>query len=955
MMIRLLNHFNYVKPFQPRPLKLGLIVVLLSSCLININTGIASNAKLGEESNPLDQNQISPAKNESSEGNQLYMPLVNGYTSYKPGLSDGSWPMAGANPRRNSWTSEEVRGHLIAEWFKPFEPYIMQKVQIIADYEKLYISTAKGLYALKADTGEQVWVYPTEMPLGHSPTIHEGVAYVGGFDHKLHAVNAHNGDFLWSFTANAGFDTNPLVVNDVAYLGNRDGYFYAINIEEGIEGSLAWKFKTNGPIHYSAAYQNGKVYFASNDSHAYALDAESGELVWKSARLPGAGFHSWWPVIYGDKIIFAGSNNYRVVVEPGLDSTFPKAELGDIFPHHKDDPRGTLVGPLGTATGDWAVGTPTIDASKATHTSNGSTTPITEYFEWKKWRRTYFVLDLSSGVEETYDFDADGKLEYAPILWLGNDSGNRYPPVVGLDGVLYQGNNYYSDPWIAGGHISGWRLGTPNISLVSGGWNAVDEPIAYSGGGSLIYWSRCCDRIAGAFDITLPVQSLKTQSGTKSNVVDRSWTYFSYDLPNKVPGYNSNTYVWDPYFKPYGGVFGGRNGSYGFHGDVNPPIPYQGKVYIHRGNSIIAFSPGKKSVVALPQAAIAPSQDAGIPPLTDEQIIDLLEIQIEAMIAAGHLRPGYSSTGFLEFKSSRICGADLLDYFHNPADTIYTLIRALPYLSEPLLQQTKDYLELEFDLYPPYEIEHIGWRDGNQREAFILPPDVNLRRAIFGPAQSIFNYTPWSKSPFRFYALWKYAEIFGDAASLFNQSKGDLAPLPADSKLVEMPHLNNVFIAGYMGYLELEKLATGSETPSIRNKLNHLLNLRVTTFSKESANSFFVDIPKYYCRSYNSAQNFMFMVPELAEHLRNNALAKVQDAVNLYEEITPLWFATNVEAAFAEGTINHLYDVNAIFQAKTLILDESREEMTKYLDVPAFPRGDLFYIQNLVSLLETSP
>lgn len=955
-MKRSLYRSNLHKLFRSKTWKL-VINVLILSCLLSLsNPGFASSTGLGEYSSPQTLDQASANSLEESEDSQLFMPLVNGYTSYKPGPSDGNWPMAGANPQRNSWTSEEVRGHLIAEWFKPFESYIMQKVQIIAEYGNLYISTANGLYALDAETGAQEWVYPTEMPLGHSPTIHEGVAYVGGFDHKLHAVDAYSGDFLWSFSANAGFDTNPLVVDGKAFLGNRNGYFYAINIEEGLEGTLAWKFKTNGPIHFSAAYKNGIVYFASNDSHAYALDAESGELVWKSTKLPGAGFHSWWPVIYGDKIIFAGSNNYRVVVKPGLGTTFPKAELGDVYPNYENDPRGTLVGRLGSVPGDWVWGTPTIDMSEANHTRRGSTTPVTEYFESKPWRRTYFVLELSSGLEVTYDFDSDGKKEYAPILWLGNDSGNRYPPVVGVDGVVYQGNNYYSDPWIAGGHISGWKLGTPYIGLVSGGWNAVDEPIAYSSGGDLIYWSRCCDRIAGAIDITMPVQSLQKTSGARlMNSADRSFTYFSYNLPDKVPGYNTNTYVWTPYYKPYGGVFGGRNGSYGFHGDVNPPIPYQGKVYTHRGNSIIAFSPGKKSVIELPQATIQKVNNAGIAPLTDIEIKDRLETEIEKIISAGHLRPGYSSTGFLEFRSSRICGADLLDYFHSSSDTIYTLTRALPHLSEPLLQQTKDYLKAEFQAYAPDKYEHIGWKDGNARESFILPPEVEIKRTSFGPEQTINNYSVWSKSPYSFYALWKYAEVFGNAETLFDRSKGNLAPLPADSVLLEMPHLQNVFIAGYWGYLELETMATGSETASIRSQLNHLLNLRVSTFSREAANSFYTDKAKYYCRNFNTAQNFMFMVPELADHLRNNALAKVQDAVNRFEVLTPLWFATNIEAAFAEGTINHLYDFNAIFQAKALILGEGREELSKYLDVPGFPRGDLFHIQNLITLLETDP
>ncbi len=139
-----------------------------------------------------------------------------------------SWSMAGANPQRTSWTAEEVRGSLDPLWYKPFEPYIPQRVQIVAANNLLYVATSAGLYALDAATGSTAWVYPTEMPLGHSPTIANGVAYVGGFDHKLHAINALTGAGIWTFEAGAGFQTNPLVVNGLVLAGNRDGTFYAI-------------------------------------------------------------------------------------------------------------------------------------------------------------------------------------------------------------------------------------------------------------------------------------------------------------------------------------------------------------------------------------------------------------------------------------------------------------------------------------------------------------------------------------------------------------------------------------------------------------------------------------------------------------------------------------------------------------------------------------------------------
>src|SRR5678815_2562229 len=96
---------------------------------------------------------------------------VHKLTTQSVQVEAGSWPMVGANPERTSWTPEEVRGQLRPLWYKPFEPYISQKVQIIAAYNTLYIATAKGLYALDAGNGAQRWVYPTALPLGHSPTL----------------------------------------------------------------------------------------------------------------------------------------------------------------------------------------------------------------------------------------------------------------------------------------------------------------------------------------------------------------------------------------------------------------------------------------------------------------------------------------------------------------------------------------------------------------------------------------------------------------------------------------------------------------------------------------------------------------------------------------------------------------------------------------------------------------
>jgi len=94
------------------------------------------------------------------------------------------------------------------------------------------------------------------------------------------------------------------------------------------------------------------------------------------------------------------------------------------------------------------------------------------------------------------------------------------------------------------------------------------------------------------------------------------------------------------------------------------------------------------------------------------------------------------------------------------------------------------------------------------------------------------------------------------------------------------------------------------------------------------------------------------MVPELAQYLRTHALNLAQQTVNEYEITAPYWFISKFESEYGEGVLRNLYDYQALFQARAWILKEPREQLIKYLDVPAVERGDLFFIQNLVALLE---
>ncbi len=885
------------------------------------------------------------------------------------------WAMAGANPQRTSWVPEAAPGMLKPIWVKPIEPYISQKVQIVAASGKLFLSTARGLYAFAADTGAELWVYSTELPLGHSPTYADGRIYVGGLDRKIHALDAGTGQVLWTFNATGGFHTSPLVVEGLVYAGNRDGYMYAV---EASTGKLVWKYPTGGQILQSAAYQDGVIFFGSQDACAYALDARTGTQVWRSDKLPGMGWHSWWPVIYKDVVLFT-----RTEVEKGL------VGFQNDWLFSGNRTAKNLPGIRGTEPGDWAAGTPTVDIRT---NPNGGTIP--DWFERYPWRRSLIVLDRKTGKEVAFDLDNDGTKDAAPMLWAWTHGGTCYPPLVsGYDKVIYfRSITYAVGSSIPGGVLVGWKYGTPFLSLPvshmggqSGFWPG-DEPVGISAGGNCVYWNLCNDRFIGSTDLSLANAAFPETDGR------RQWRHMTGDgfKTSTLPaGYNSQVgqYLWSvgpARIKP----------MYWAHGDNVGPTIYGGRMYVHRGNAIIAFGPdgAGSSASVLPVARTRPAdRGEGVPPLrvagilpairgqgvpnasfrvgeprdaldTKEQgqdalaaaLRERLTTEVRKILDRGHLMAGFAKIGLIDFLAVNRLGQHLLHYWHNPADMLTTLLRALPHLPPEMQEPVRQYLREEYAAFPPYKYVHIGFTDGAPREPFAYPPSTpRIFEHDFGPLTAS-PFPGWGKPPHNVYAMWKYAQAgLEDPAKVFEQASGVIGSTPSDSFLQAFPHVHNAYIAGYVGYVELAKMA-GRSYATQQQELDRLLRLRAQTFRWDVQADTGAAQSDQYFYTLITAWNFMFLVPELADYLRQNAPAKVQDAVDRYTRMAPYWMVGHNEEVQHENGITPLYQTHALFQAKAQILHASRDELAKVLDTPVVPAGDLFYLQNLIATIEAS-
>ncbi|MFA9289164.1 MAG: PQQ-binding-like beta-propeller repeat protein, partial [Weeksellaceae bacterium] len=924
------------------------------------------------------------------------------------------WPMAGANNERTSWTASTLPNVLATEWVKPIEPYISQHVQVIGADGKVYVATSKGLYAFNADTGAVVWVYPTELPLGHSPTFDNGILYVGGMDRRMHAISATTGLSVWDagdvYEAGGGFSTSPIVANNKVYAGNRDGNFYAINTSDG---SMSWSYPTDNQILQSAAYKaeddgvlstlQGSLLFASNDGYAYSLDAQLGTLVWKSpTKLPSNGFYSWWPVLF-DK---SGEN----------DAIFTRTTFGSGGTGEETDyilcPPGTrpvgcspggsaTTGALGTEPGPWPTGMATLDLN-----SNSFGMKFADYFETFPEYRNLIFYNIVSGTERPFDIDLDGNTDAAPVGWTG-DGGNPAPPLVsGYDDNLYF-RTYTRGTTSGFGSktVAGWKFGTGIISVPYTNWNGQsggmpgDEPAGFTAAGTKIYWNHCCDRYLGAIDISQanPVGTFLTTISSSS----RQWRYTNNEgLPygptpptnigmplNPTPYYVASI----PYFRdplpapPRAATFWNENDKVG-------PSIYNGKLFSIQGNALVALGPsgaGSSAPVLTTAATVAAPETTSS--ITTNQINAILEEQVQTMVDAGHLKPSYFFSGQLT-TSSRSSNLDdfLNHYWHNPADTQLILLRALPFLSSGLQAEVRTYLQSERSSYSPASYAHMGFTTGTQRDPYTYPPAENTFNSFtittLTPQASSSFSNFWQFPPHNAYALWKFTDAgLGDATTMVGTWQTFNLKIPIEANygaskqingitidnsnvrdfLSRFPLVANAFIAGYKGYAELVTL--GNESPAIDpapylTEYNKLLQWRVEDLTAYPDPEPYLCDNECYYESLITYYNFANMTPELIDYLIANDMdpgdpgydadKDIEAIVQEYQDLSPYWMMAHNGETQGESALEPYQQTHSLFQARAEIEAAPFDELIKDLDTAIVPTGDLYYIDNLVAMLE---
>jgi serine/threonine protein kinase len=163
--------------------------------------------------------------------------------------------------------------------------------------------SAAASLTLSEQEVKPLWAFECEDEIRGTPTVDNGVLYIGAYDNNLYALNATKGEFLWKFATKGGIVTKPFVAENILFFGSEDNKLYVVTAKTGKQ---VWDFSTEGPIRCSPKIAEGHVFFGSDDGEFYAVNITTFQKSW-SIKTEGAVRSS--PYLSKDLIYFGCEAN----------------------------------------------------------------------------------------------------------------------------------------------------------------------------------------------------------------------------------------------------------------------------------------------------------------------------------------------------------------------------------------------------------------------------------------------------------------------------------------------------------------------------------------------------------------------------------------------------------------------------------------------------------------------
>ena len=161
------------------------------------------------------------------------------------------------------------------------------------------------LYAFNAATGALSWSAQTGNLIQSSAAVTDGVVYVGSDDNSLYAFKASNGSKLWSAATGGEVISSPVVVGNAVYVGSQDNKIYAFKTTTGAK---LWSAATLSGVISSPAVAGEIVYVGSLDNSLYAFGAVTGAKLWSTPLGGSSGAGVLASPTVADGFVFVGDD-----------------------------------------------------------------------------------------------------------------------------------------------------------------------------------------------------------------------------------------------------------------------------------------------------------------------------------------------------------------------------------------------------------------------------------------------------------------------------------------------------------------------------------------------------------------------------------------------------------------------------------------------------------------------
>lgn len=316
------------------------------------------------------------------------------------------------------------------------------------------------------------------------------------------------------------------------------------------------------------------------------------------------------------------------------------------------------------------------------------------------------------------------------------------------------------------------------------------------------------------------------------------------------------------------------------------------------------------------------------------KLISRLEAEVSKIIKAGHLMPFRVQYG--EGRPRNV--------YAEPWIMMLTLARAHPHVAKETQSAIKAYLRQETQLHPPWSNTALGpmgaYRQGDPQGV----PELGL------PPQ----YKPTGTM---LYAFWLYAHHSGDWSEMKSQWKNlqgvyaELATSPPTYELIS-------------GAIAMSRMARAlGDEPMQRQFTTEAVKLMQagTSFEtfRRNAHLAYSGKPDWFRGSDGVAFALFYLTPEVARYI--NEQPDLKRAMERYVDqavaVWPLWWMAQAPVGdggyFDEGSCAGPETRMMFFNYFAWVRQKPAKELRLLVDVPDALIGDCYYLQNLVTAIES--